>query len=134
MIPSQLFDWAFDNFSYQTVLTADELIKDVGVALSKTDQVSVHPAQDVEVLLPNGTEAADLERRLELQDPVDAPVSEGQSLGTLTLSLDGKRSGHVDLLAMADVEADGLLVFWRNVQVFFSARQPCGWSASCWAC
>lgn len=115
-----LFDWAFDNFSYQTVLTTDELIRDVGVALSKTDRVSVHPAEDVELLLPNGTESADLERTLDLQDPVDAPISEGQALGTMTLSLDGKAMATVDLLAMADVEADGLLVFWRDVQVFFS--------------
>ena len=115
-----LFDWAFDNFSYQTVLTADELIRDVGVALSKTDRVSVHPAEDVELLLPNGTEPADLKRSLELQDPVDAPITEGQALGTMTLSLDGKDLATVDLLAMANVEADGLLVFWRDVQVFFS--------------
>ena len=110
-----LFDWAFDNFSYQTVLTSDELIKDVDVALSKTDRVSVHPAEDVELLLPNGTEAADLERTLDLEGPV-----EGQVLGTMTLSLDGQELATVDLLAMADVEADGLLVFWRDVQVFFS--------------
>lgn len=115
-----LFDWAFDNFSYQTVLTSDELIRDVGVALSKTDQVSVHPAEDVELLLPNGTDPADLERALDLQDPVDAPISQGQSLGTMTLSLDGRELATVELLAMADVEADGLLVFWRNVKDFFS--------------
>lgn len=115
-----LFDWAFDNFSYQTVLTADELIKDVGVALSKTDRVSVHPAEDVELLLPNGTEAADLKRTLSLTDPVDAPISQGQALGTMTLSLDGRELATVDLLAMADVEADGLLVFWRDVQAFFA--------------
>lgn len=114
-----LFDWAFDNFSYQTVLTSDELIKDVDVALSKTDRVSVHPAEDVE-LLPNGTQATDLERTLNLEGPVDAPISEGQVLGTMTLSLDGQELATVDLLAMADVEADGLLVFWRDVQVFFS--------------
>ena len=115
-----LFDWAFDNFSYQTVLTSDELIRDVGVALSKTDRVSVHPAEDVELLLPNGTDPADLERALDLQDPVDAPISQGQSLGTMTLSLDGRELATVELLAMADVEADGLLVFWRNVKDFFS--------------
>ena len=115
-----LFDWAFDNFSYQTVLTSDELIRDVGVALSKADRVSVHPAEDVELLLPNGTDPADLERALDLQDPVDAPISQGQSLGTMTLSLDGRELATVELLAMADVEADGLLVFWRNVKDFFS--------------
>ena len=115
-----LFMWAFDNFSYQTVLESTELIKEISVALSRVDHVSVHPASDVEVLLPNGTDPAALERHLEYESPVDAPVEEGQTLGTLSLSLDGEVVATVDLLASHDVEASGLLVFGRNVQNFFS--------------
>ena len=100
---SRLFDWGFENFSYQTVLEEAELVKEVSVALSKVDHVSVHPAADVELLLPKGT------------DP------EGQVLGTLSLSLEGEVLTTVDLLASHDVEASGLLLFWRNVRNFFSS-------------
>ena len=65
-------------------------MKEVSVALSKVDHVSVHPAADVELLLPKGTDPASLERTLDLESPVDAPVTEGQVLGTLSLSLEGE--------------------------------------------
>ena len=119
--PRRLFDWGFENFSYQTVLEEAELVKEVSVALSKVDHVSVHPAADVELLLPKGTDPASLERTLDLESPVDAPVTEGQVLGTLSLSLEGEVLTTVDLLASHDVEASGLLLFWRNVRNFFSS-------------
>ena len=115
-----LFDWAFDNFSYKTILDADEVIQEVPVTLSRVDHVTVHPAQEVEVLLPNDLDPADLERTVILQDPVEAPVTEGQVLGTLELSHDDTVYASVDLLAMHDVEASGLLTFWRDVQLFFA--------------
>ena len=118
---SRLFDWGFENFSYQTVLEEAELVKEVSVALSKVDHVSVHPAADVELLLPKGTDPASLERTLDLESPVYAPVTEGQVLGTLSLSLEGEVLTTVDLLASHDVEASGLLLFWRNVRNFFSS-------------
>ena len=117
----EMFKWAFQNFSYQTVLEETELVKEVSVALSKVDHVSVHPASDVEVLRPNGTDPASLKRTLDLESPLDAPITEGQVLGTLTLSLNDEVVATVDLLASHDVEASGLLVFGRNVQNFFSS-------------
>lgn len=118
---NRLFNWAFDNFSYQTVLTSDEILKEVAVSLSKVDHVTVHPAEDVEVLLPKGLTAEDLERKITLNsDPVEAPISAGDVLGTVTLSYDGTDYGTVDLLALNDVEASRILTFWHNVKLFFS--------------
>ena len=118
---NRLFNWAFDNFAYQTVLTSDEILKEVAVSLSKIDHVTVHPAEDVEVLLPKGLAAEDLERTVTLKsDPVEAPISAGDVLGTVTLSYDGTDYATVDLLALNDVEASRILTFWRDVKEFFS--------------
>lgn len=118
---NRLFDWAFNNFAYQTVLTSDEILKEVAVSLSKIDHVTVHPAEDVEVLLPKGLAAEDLERTITLKsDPVEAPISAGDVLGTVTLSYDGTDYATVDLLALNDVEASRILTFWRDVKAFFS--------------
>lgn len=117
----QLFEWAFDNFSYQTIIEESEMLQEVSVSLSKIDHVTVHPAQDVEVLMPNALSPEHLERTVSLKaDPVDAPISEGDVLGTLTLSYDGKEYATVNLLALNDVEASKLLTFWRDVRLFFS--------------
>ena len=118
---NRLFNWGFDNFSYKTVVTADEYPKEVPVSLSKTAHVTVHPAQDVEILMPNGLSAGDLVRDIQLTDsPVEAPVSKGQKLGTMTLSYNGKTYAQVDLLASNDVDASKLLTFWRDVKLFFA--------------
>ena len=120
---SRMFDYGFENFTYKTILEKTEPIKDVTVTLSKTDCVTVHPARDIETLMPKGLEAEHLERTVKLTaETVEAPVEAGQKLGTLVLSYDGKIYGEVDLLAMNAVEASQALVFWRDVQEFFARK------------
>lgn len=120
---SRMFDYGFSNFSYKTILEKTEPIKDVTVTLSKTDCVTVHPAQNIEALMPNGLKGEHLQRKVTLlQDPVEAPVQAGQKLGVLELSFDGTVYATVDLLAMNDVEASRVLVLWRNVQAFFARK------------
>lgn len=117
---NQLFKWAFENFSYQTVAMETEEIQEVPVELSKTDHVTVHPAGDAEVLLPKALSPDLLERDVELQASVDAPVSAGQKLGTMTLSYDGTTYATLDLVASFDVEASRLKTLLRSIQDFFS--------------
>lgn len=118
---TRLFKWGFDNFSYRSVLSADEVVKEVAVSLSReVNYVTVHPAQDVEVLLPKDLSPADLERVVKLkQDPLEAPIAQDEVLGTVTLRHNGQDYASVDLLALNDVEASKLLTFGRNVQLFF---------------
>ena len=84
------------------------------------DHVTVHPAQDTEVLMPKTLSPEDLERSVELQEVVEAPVAAGQKLGTLTLSYDGITYATVDLLASFDVEASRIQTLLRDIQDFFS--------------
>ena len=114
-----LFNWAFDNFAYRTILEGKEIIQEVPVSLSKTDYVTVHPADDVEVLFPKDLNPEDLERVITLPEDQEAPITAGQKLGTMELK-DGDTSyATVDLLASNDVEADKLMVFRHDVTLFF---------------
>ena len=115
---NQLFNWAFQNFSYQTVILESEEIQEVPVDLSKMDHVTVHPAQDAEVLLPNVLSPEHLERTMDLPEIVDAPIAAGQKLGTMTLSYDGTDYATVDLLASFDVEASRLQTILRSIRDF----------------
>ena len=62
----------------------------------------------------------DLERKLTLEENVQAPVSAGQELGSVELSRNGTVYVSVPLVALNDVEASKLLTFWFNVREFFS--------------
>ena len=117
---TRMFNYGFDNFTYKTIVEEKEVIQEVPVSLSKMDHVTVHPAKDIEVLLPKVLDAGDLERTITLQEPVEAPVEKGQKLGTMVLSYDGVTYASVDLLASFDVEASKLMTFWRDVKAFFA--------------
>ena len=117
---NQLFNWAFDNFTYQTLLEDDEPVLDVAVSLSEADHVIAHPARDVEILLPSDVPPDALERTVSLvSDPVEAPVAAGDVLGTMTLSYNDVEYATVDLLALYDVEASRSQVFLRDLRLFF---------------
>ena len=118
---SRMFDYGFENFSYKTIITKAEPIKDITVTLSKTDHVALRPAKDIEALMPRGLRAEDLERTVTLiAESVEAPVEAGTKLGTLELSYDGKVYGSVDLLTMNSVEASRLQVLLHNLELFFN--------------
>lgn len=119
---SRLFDWGFDNFVRRDILSTDEPICEVPVALSsETSYVVAHAAEDLTRLLPDDVTADMLERTISLtQDTVDAPVAAGQVLGTLTLSYNGTVYGETELLALTDVSASWFLTAQRDVISFFS--------------
>ena len=119
---SRLFDWGFENFTTKTVLTENEMIQSVPVALSKeVDSIAVHPAYTAEAVLPSDLEPESLERTVILDaEIVDAPVAAGQQLGTITLSYDGVEYATVPLLAVADVNASRFLVVKHALKEFFA--------------
>ncbi len=118
---NRLYKWAFGNFAYQTILKEDDVAGEAPVSLSSTDHVTLRPAKAVELLLPKGVEPEEVEKTVALKaDPVEAPIAEGDVLGTLTVTLDGEELAEVDLLAFTSVEASRLRVFWRDVKNFAS--------------
>ena len=121
---ARLFDWGFDNFSNRTVLEENELICEVPVALSnEVATVAVHPAYAAEAVLPKDLELDQLQRTVDCVESVNAPVTTGDELGTITISYDGTDYVTVPLLAVADVSASRFLLAKHAIVQFFS-RTP----------
>ena len=120
----RLFEWGFDNFTTKTVLSADELIQEVPVALSKeTNYVVVHPSYTATAVLANDVEPESMTRTVKLYaDTVNAPVTAGDELGTITLSYNGVDYATVPLLAMNDVSASRFLTAKYNIEMFFARK------------
>ncbi len=117
----RLFDYGFDGFTRQIILSDDELIDEVPVTLSQeVNAVKVHPAQEIERLIPKNLDPEkDIKREWTfIADSVEAPIQRGQVLGQITLSCDGTVYGTVDLLADDNVTASRLLVFQRDALLF----------------
>ena len=117
----RLFDYGFDCFSRREVVSADELVREVPVALSsEANYVVAHPAESITRMLPTELDLSELTRDITLPDSVDAPIAVGDELGEMTVSYNGTVYGTVKLLALSDVSASWLLVARRDVADFFS--------------
>ena len=118
---AKLYNWAYNNFSMRQVAATDELYRQP-VALSKqTDTVMLYPAQSVEAFLPKDAKDEDIRKSVTLkQDVVNAPVTAGQELGTLTITYNDQVCAEVPLLAQADVSASRFLVAKAAVEAFFA--------------
>ena len=82
---ARLYDYGYDNFSKQLVVSTEDVFRQP-VALSKqTDTVMLYPAQSVEAFLPKDAKDEDIRKSVTLkEDVVNAPITAGQELGTLT--------------------------------------------------
>ena len=118
---AKLYNWAYNNFSMRQVAATDELYRQP-VALSKqTDTVMLYPAQSVEVFLPKDAKDEDIRKSVTLkEDVVNAPITAGQELGTLTITYNDQVCAEVPLLAQADVSASRFLVAKAAVEAFFA--------------
>ena len=117
----KLLDYGFDQFSRQIILSSNELIDEIPVALSQQqNSVKLHPAQEIERLIPVDIDPAkDIRREVTfLYETVDAPVTKGQVLGSVKLSHGDTVYATVDLLADEDVSSSRILVFQRDAMLF----------------
>ena len=67
----RLFDYGFDCFSRREVVSADELVREVPVALSsEANYVVAHPAESITRMLPTELDLSELTRDITLPDSV----------------------------------------------------------------
>lgn len=101
-----LYDWAFDNFSYRSILSSTEPITKVNVEMAEGDgTVMLYPAGNLNVLMPNEVSNDAIEREVTIYDQrLVAPLPAGTVLGEIRLSAGGESYGTVKLITGADVE------------------------------
>ena len=101
----RLLDYGFDNFSYVTALSPLYPIAQVNVLNSAgSEVVAVAPAKDIRLLLPANYNPDALRTEIQLDaNEVEAPVAEGQKLGTAKVYYGKELIDETELLAIADV-------------------------------
>ena len=118
---TKLLKWGFDNFRRVTISQGNDPVDKVAVTLSRqADEVMVKPEGEVVRTLPKDLDPSLIETTIHLNsDTVEAPVEEGQVLGTMTLSYEGTDYGSLDLVAVTSVERSELLYKKAQVAAFF---------------
>ena len=112
----RLLEWGFAGYSRREILSGDDLIGELPVSLSSVaDYVVAHPSGSLSATIPRDLEREAFQRTVTwLADAVEAPVTKGQLLGTITLSYEDREYGTLNLVALSDVEASPWKVFWKD--------------------
>lgn len=115
-----LYDWAFDNFSFQTVMKENDVVDEIKVELgAEQDFVTLVADKDVTTLLPSETDASAIQQNIILRDNVRAPVKKGDVLGKAELKLADDVVATVELVALQDVSRSTWLYALDVTRRFF---------------
>ena len=124
-IASDLIDWAFEAYREVKVLGESSYLGEVPVTLSQDiDHVTVKPAGSLTAFLPSDIDLSkDIELLPKLNAPsLQAPVTEGQVVGFITVRYDGEILGTVDLITTDKVERSEFLYTLQRLKSFTSQR------------
>jgi D-alanyl-D-alanine carboxypeptidase (penicillin-binding protein 5/6) len=103
----KLLNWGFQFFDSVRLHRANQPVKAIEVWKGSSGEVKTGFSADVIVTVPKG-EADKLKAELLTQQPLLAPVAQGQRVGTLRVTHDGKPLGEYPVVALEAVGVAGI--------------------------
>ncbi len=115
---TELYRWAFNNFSFKKVADSNEPVCEIPVELSlETDFAPLFFKEPFITVLPNDADGSTIVVEPHLKtESVEAPIKKGQVLGTADIIYAEKVLGKCDLVAGEDIESNGLLVVFKYIK------------------
>lgn len=102
---TNLLNWAFQSLSYVTLLEKDEEIAEVPVMNSDGNTyVLVHPKENCVLLWCSDVDTTAVQKTIQLEKNVQAPVKAGEQLGTMELKFSGEVIATVPLVAVSNID------------------------------
>ena len=98
-----MLNWGFANYETVTPQIDKSLITDVNIIMGEERTLTPQISGDSKFLIPKG-KAKNLTQEIDLAAAVEAPVESNQTLGTVTVKLDGQKLGEYKLTAAHYVE------------------------------
>jgi D-alanyl-D-alanine carboxypeptidase (penicillin-binding protein 5/6) len=103
----KLLNWGYQFFDSVKLYGSGEVVRTLEVWKGATNGVKAGTKGDLYVTLPKG-EAGKLKAELVAQRPLIAPLAQGQPVGTLRVTLDGKPFAEYPLIALEAVGPAGI--------------------------
>lgn len=98
-----MLNWGFANYETVTPQIDKSLITDVNIIMGEERTLTPQISGNSKFLIPKG-KAKNLTQEIDLAAAVEAPVESNQTLGTVTVKLDGQKLGEYKLTAPHYVE------------------------------
>lgn len=111
---TSLLDYGFSNYSYKSFGSQGEVVKSVTVTKGVSTEVKAVYETSPSFLIKKGNESG-ITYELNLNDSVQAPITQGQQLGTIKYLLNGKELGTVSLVSESSVNKINLFTMVKSV-------------------
>lgn len=118
----RLLEWAFQNFHRITLLDKDteNVLREVPVTLSDdADYVLAQPVGELQATMPSDFDPKKAELLVDLPGSIQAPVTAGDKLGTITFRYDGVEYGTLDMAAADSVARSDFLYAVQQIQFYW---------------
>lgn len=115
-----LLSYGFRNFETHPLYEPGDKIKTSEIWYGAVDTVELG-IQDVLYLTAPRGRFGDLQGAVDMPRVIEAPVSKGDRIGNVRVTLDGELMAEIPLVALEDVDASGWLTsLWHSVYLFFA--------------
>lgn len=116
-----LLNYGFRFFQTETAVAGGVELDKPRVWKGKRDFLAVGLADDLVLTLPRG-KSSDIEQAVQLIDPIEAPLAIGDTVGELTLTLDGEVLMQEPVVALEPLERAGFFArLWDTVLMWIAA-------------
>ena len=115
-----LLDYGFEQVQPEDIFSKGQVVCTVPVSGILQGEVELKTAKDLAIAQLKDGQKVKYDQKLEVPESLDAPVKEGDKVGRLVLTRDGKEVGAVDLLAARSLETKELGFFARLMAWFHS--------------
>ena len=97
----KMFDYGFDSYTYVKLASKDTPVCTAEVDEADAGVVPVYPKEDVYFPLAEGEKYVS---EIEMYPELCAPLAKGESVGRISFTIDGKKSGELPLVSGVDAE------------------------------
>ena len=118
---ASIVNWAFRQFVQRTVITPGTLVAQADVWLGDAPSVGMVAASEVKVLVP-AVRQNDITAQALFRTPLQAPLTKGQQIGELVVTVPDMPDHRIPLLADADVAPAGVMTRLRTAAAVLARR------------
>lgn len=95
---STLLDYGFNTFSYKSFATQGEIFKSIPVTKGTSDTINAVYESSPSFLIKKGEESS-ITYEINIPESIQAPITQGQQLGTISYYLNNDKIAEVSLIA-----------------------------------
>lgn len=115
-----LFDYGFENYAYEELVTSGEIVDTIEVsgATQETKTLNIVAKDSINPLIKNNIDKDSLTPKIEINENLTAPIAKDAVVGKISYEIDGDVFS-TDLIAESDVEASNLeTIVFRALLIF----------------